>query len=385
MSAAAWLGLLCVALFGAWLWQWQRSILLSREKWRAVSDARALAAQLDHRNSRLDALFATVNEAILRLNKAGDVLALNVQARKLFHLPRSFDLPQPMTALYRRPGWNAAVRRALAQMPEPVEIPDIHLDNYVLAVRLAPLGDDEALLLCLDVTRQRELEAERDRLLRDLMHDLKTPLTSILGYARSIEKFSANEAVCRESAQTIVQEAGRLNRLIESMLTLDQSEGRKIAEEAVCNAVDVAGQLQQLMAPMAEGKGVDFQVSVDGECGNFPMNDGDLYRLMTNLVENAIRFTPDGGHVSLDLRRVEDEFRLCVSDDGPGIDPGHLPHVTERFYRADDSRNAESGGHGLGLAIVQEIVNRYGGNLVLANRPEGGLKACVYVKPSESG
>jgi len=361
---------------------WQRKKLrhLSREQRRCTSEMQALDEQLRQRSDRLDAIFSTVNEAIIRLDKEGNVLAMNEQARRLFRLPRTLRMPQPMTVFYRRTKWNRAVRKALAQMPEPCEIPDIHIGDYVLAVRLAPLGEAEALLLCLDISRQRELEAQRDQLMRDLMHDLKTPLTSILGYARSIESFGDNKALCKEAANTIVQESKRLNQLIESMLTLHQLAEDLVPGDVVCDALMVVHELQQLLMPVAKKKGIRLDVAVDDDCDVFPMDGSDLYRLLTNVVENAIRHTPQGGYVSLYMHCADGEASLRVIDNGPGIDPKHLPRVTERFYRTEDERGRQSsgqGGHGMGLAIVQETVNRYGGRLVLSNRPEGGLEVRV--------
>ncbi len=379
MISAWWLLPLFVLLF---LFLWQRKKLrdLSREQRRRSSEMQALDKQLRQRSDRLDAIFSTVNEAIIRLDKEGNVLAMNEQARRLFRLPRALRMPQPMTVFYRRTKWNKAIRKALAQMPEPCEIPDIYIGDYVLAVRLAPLGESEALLLCLDISRQRELEAQRDQLLRDLMHDLKTPLTSILGYARTIESFGDNKALCKEAANTIVQESKRLNQLIESMLTLHQLAEDRVPGDVVCDALAVVHELQQLLMPVAKKKGVRLDVAVDDACDAFPMDGSDLYRLLTNVVENAIRHTPQGGYVSLYMHCADGEASLRVIDNGPGINPKHLPRVTERFYRTEDERGRQSsgqGGHGMGLAIVQETVNRYGGHLVLSNRPEGGLEVRV--------
>jgi two-component system phosphate regulon sensor histidine kinase PhoR len=351
--------------------------------WQVESDLAAMNEKLKQRSDHLDAIFATVNEAIVRLDAEGNVLSLNPQARRVFRLPRHLSMPQPMPVLYRSTKWNKALRRALAQMPEPFDIPDINIHEHVLAIRLAPLGESEALLLCLDVSHQHELEAQRDQLVRDLMHDMKTPLTSILGYARSIESFGDNKELRKEAVQTIVQESKRLNQLLESLLTLDTlSQGLPI-EDAKCDAAQVARELEQLLKPVAKRVSVKLKVTVHGDCEHFPMDGGDLYRVLINVVENAIRYTPVGSTVTLDVRCDGNEAMFSVVDEGPGIDSRHLPHVTERFYRAEDDRGRQvgeqSGGHGMGLAIVQETINRYSGRLQLANLPQGGLEVRVQL------
>ena len=351
--------------------------------WQAESDLATLNEKFQQRSDRLDAVFATVNEAIVRLDAEGNVLSVNHQARRVFRLPRDLSMPQPMAVLYRNTKWNKALRKALAQIPEPFDIPDITIHEHVLAIRLAPLGESEALLLCLDVSRQHELEAQRDQLVRDLMHDMKTPLTSILGYARSIESFGDNKDLRKEAVQTIVQESKRLNQLLESMLTLDTLSLGPPIENAKCDATQVARELEQLLKPVAKRASVKLKLAMHGDCEHFPMDGGDLYRVLTNVVENGIRYTPVGGSVTLDIACDAKEAMFSVVDEGPGIDPKHLPHVTERFYRAEDDRGRHAGeqsaGHGMGLAIVQETVHRYSGRLQLANLQQGGLEVRVQL------
>lgn len=361
---------------------------LRQELWKNRSELTTLGNQLRRRSDRLDAVISTVNEAIIRLDSHANVLSVNPQAARVFRLPRNMSMPQPMTVLYRGTRWNNILRKALRQMPEPLEVPDIRIRDHVLAVRLAPLGEGEALLLCLDVSQQRELERQRDQLVRDLMHDMKTPLTSILGYARSIESFGDNPGLRGEAVQTIVQESRRLNQLLDSMLTLDSLNHARPDGNASCDARVAARELEQLFKPVADRQGVHLAIDIHGDCKQFPMDGADFYRVLTNLVENAIRHTPGGGHVMLEISGAEQESGFRVVDEGPGITPKHLPHVTERFYRAQDDRGRQSGaqgsGHGMGLAIVQETVNRYEGRLSLANRPQGGLDVRVQLPPRKN-
>jgi len=359
------------------LWQRRQVKNLQSELWRLRSEHEELSRRLQRRSDRMDALFATMNEAVLRLDMQGNVVALNDRARRVFQLPKQLPLPQPMTALYRQPQWNKGIQEALSQLPEPCDLPDIRMRDYTLAVRLTPLGNEQALLLCLDVSKQRQLEAQRERLVRDLMHDLKTPLTSILGYARSIETFGGDKKLRKEATETIVQEAKRLNQLLESMLTFDQLPGKQPGADNRCNLPRVVHEFRVLIRPIAEAAGVKFEADMDADIQSFPMDADDLHRVLTNLVDNAIRYSPKSGKVRLLIARQNGRVELRVTDEGQGITPKHLPHVTERFYRADDSRTAARGGHGVGLAIVAETTARYGGELTLANRRKGGLEVRI--------
>ena len=382
---SAWWLMLPVALWWVHAW-WQRRQVhsLRDELWRLRSKHEELTQRLQRRSDRMDALFATMNEAVLRLDMQGNVVALNDRARRAFRLSRQISLPQPINALYRQPHWNKAMRKALAQLPDPYDLPDIHIQDCAFAVRLAPLGNEQALLLCLDVSKQRQLEAERERLVRDLMHDLKTPLTSILGYARSIETFGKDKKLRKEATETIVREAKRLNQLLQSILTFDQLADKQPGSDSCCDLPQVVHELRALIKPVAKSAGVQFDVDMVAGIQTFPMDADDLHRVLTNLVDNAIRYSPKNGKVCLMITSQNDHVELRVTDEGPGIAPKHLPHVTERFYRADDSRAAGSVGHGVGLAIVAETTARYGGELTLVNRKKGGLEVRIRMAASST-
>jgi len=375
---SAWWLMVPLVFWWAHAW-WQRTQIkrLRNELWRLRSEHEELSQRLRRRSDRMDALFATMNEAVLRMDMQGNVVALNERARRAFRLSKQLPLPQPMNVLYRQPQWNKAIRKALGQLPEPYDLPDIHIQDCTLAVRLAPLGNEQALLLCLDVSKQRQLEMQRERLVRDLMHDLKTPLTSILGYARTIETFGKDKKLRKEATETIVREAKRLNQLLGSMLTFDVLADKQPAAESCCNLAQAVHELSALIKPVAKAADVQFETNMDADIQSFPMDADDLHRVLTNLVDNAIRYSPKNGKVCLNAARKNGHMELCVTDEGPGIVPKHMPHVTERFYRADDSRTAGSDRHGVGLAIVAETISRYGGELTLVNRKEGGLEVRV--------
>ncbi len=386
MISAWWLMLPLIPWWAHALWQRRQVDSLRDGLWRLRSEHEELSQRLQRRSDRMDALFATMNEAVLRLDIQGNVVALNHQARRIFRLSKQLSLPQPINILYRQPQWNKAIRKALGQLPEPYDLPDICLETRILAVRLAPLGHEQALLLCLDVSKQRELEAQRERLVHDLMHDFKTPLTSILGYARTIEAFGKDKNLRKEATETIVREAKRLNELLESTLTFDRLTGKQPETDICCDLPRVVLELSVLIKPVAQAANVQFETSLAADIQSFPMDADNIHRVLINLVENAIRYSPKGGKVSLNAVRRNNHLELCVMDEGPGIAPRHLPHVTERFYRADDSRTATHGGHGVGLAIVAETTARYGGELTLVNRRGGGLEVRIrMVAPGISG
>ena len=179
----------------------------------------ALKHALKAHDRRLDVLLSSISEAVLRVDDQGQVLGGNGQAQKLFHFSSETVFPQSILVFYRDTEWLESFKKAVAALPAQKDLPEMKVNGRVLLPRLAALGEHEALLLCLDVTAYSQLQQKQKSLLENLMHDLKTPLTSLLGYARSIEAFGDDIALRQEAVQVIVREAKHINGLMNHMLT----------------------------------------------------------------------------------------------------------------------------------------------------------------------
>jgi len=348
--------------------------LLTKELKSLKDSQGSLISTLKSRGKRLDVLFAEMNEVVMRVDRLGRVMAVNPHATEMFEMGSVLDLPQSMLVFYRDPEWHNAFSEALKILPEASSLPDIYVGKRVLAPRIAPLGKEQALLLCVDVTDKHRMETQRKTLFANLMHDLKTPLTSILGYARSIESFGDDPAVRHEAAQVIADESVRANEFLNALLTLDQVESFtpdisvSSDPQQVCQTV-VHGFSSQLAANQVEIEWAGFDSIV-----RVQMAESDLHRIMDNLIENALRYTPKGSNILINGYGNESAFRLEVIDQGDGVPEKELPRLTERFYRGDMARsNSLEAGHGLGLAIVNELLMKYGGKLKLKNHERFGL------------
>jgi len=331
----------------------------------------AIKLQLDS-NERLDALLAEVNEAVLRINGSGTVTAANPCARAIFGIESS-PLPQPMLQLYRDADWSALLVQAVTMLPKKTKLPQIELPERVLEPRLARLDNGEALLLCLDVTVRHKLELQRRTFLSNLMHDLKTPLTSLLGYARSMESFGDQADFRKEAAAVIADEAKHVNHLLDVLLTLDQAECGKRDKHACCDGVEVLRRSVDMLVPQCSEKHLSLSFKHDDEELMLAVNFDTVDRVVTNLLVNAINYSPDRGSISMRLVRLDKCCKVSIEDEGPGIPEKHLPRVTERFYRVDKARNRQHNSHGLGLSIVKELLDASDGELKLSNREPHGL------------
>ena len=332
------------------------------------------------RGRRLDVLLSTISEVVLRVDEQGRVLGGNEQAESLFHFKRSIMLPQSILVFYRDSEWLKSFQEAIDALPEQKILPEMKVNGRVLLPRLAALSDKEALLLCLDVTAYTRLQQKQKSLLENLMHDLKTPLTSLLGYARSIEAFADDEALRREATTVIAKEAKHINDLMNSMLTLNQIEYDKTEKDVNCSIINVHQQVWDSLQHKIHDKAVKLDVDIDVDSEMVSMNEIDCHRILMNIAENALKFSPEGSNIFCRIIEKETCVSISIQDQGYGIPETHIKRVVERFYRVDNVRGREKQeGHGLGLAIVKETLERDGGRLLLENSEDGGLVVTVTI------
>jgi len=221
------------------------------------------------------------------------------------------------------------------------------------------------------LARLEEAFARERQFISDASHELKTPLTSINANAQMLVRWGdRDEQVRKESLQTIVSESATLADMVNGMLTLAKADSGDAIPKEPTSLAAVAREAVSATAQRAGDKGLDLRLEADGES---PIVDADsalVRQMITNLIDNAIKFTEHGG-VTVRVVGTDGEAIVEVQDTGPGIDPQELPHIFDRFYRTDKSRTRDVPGTGLGLAIVRSIARVHAGR-VEAQRPEGG-------------
>lgn len=364
-----------------------RAQLLQREQElrHLESSYGSLESSLNRRGRRLDVLFSSINEAVMRVDHAGRVLAANEKARKLFDIAEQLPLPQSMLMFYRNPDWLVAFRQALTSMPDSSSLPELTVLDHTLVPKLASLGKDQALLIFFDITDQKRLEAQRKSLFASLMHDLKTPLTSMLGYARSIEAFDDEPELRKEAARTIAEEARRINQLLDALLTLEKLGQIPVDPEAHCDLLDAWGEASDSCANSMDEKDIQLDIQLPDDIPELAMAHQDLERILVNILENALRHSPDKGTLFIHGERRGPRLMFELTDQGKGVAEHELGKLTERFYRGDEARNRKHGeGHGLGLAIVQELCRKYHGDLEIHNHPQYGLSVRLWLPIHET-
>ena len=324
---------------------------------RLTDELRSHLSELGRERDEMETLIDCMAEGVVALTDDGRVLRTNRAVRALLELPA---VPQfsPIGAVIRHAELRDALEDSVTVEEQSREI-EIGGRNILLASRALDRGG--AVTTLLDITELRHLEQVRRDFVANASHELKTPLTSIRGYAETLVESDPPEDLRRKFLASIRNNTLRLQRLVDDLLDISRLEsgGWSAASERVAVAA-VAREARDLVVANAERPPAAFTVEGDAEV----LGDRQaLLHIFRNLIENAFRHTPSSGHVRVDVSTDgRGKVEVAVSDDGEGIPARALPRIFERFYRADSSRARDAGGTGLGLAIVKHLVAAMGGD-----------------------
>lgn len=242
---------------------------------------------------------------------------------------------------------------------------------------------DHVVLFFEDQSGLREITEMRRDFIANVSHELKTPLTSLLGFIETLQSTAKNDKKAQTHFLAIMEnEAKRMDRMVGDLLSLSRVEAtERIRPTDIVEVNTIVRQSALALEPMINSADIVLNIDVP-EYPVFAVGDKDqLGQVLINLIENAVKYGNYGGTVDLRLRGVRYEAKLrseavsvSVEDFGPGIDPFYIPRITERFFRIDNHRSRELGGTGLGLAIVKHIINRHRGRLLIESQIGIGTK-----------
>ena len=327
--------------------------------------------QLQDSQSRLNEFLAAIQASpsgVVLLDAQDRIEWCNHTATQHFGFDARRDVMQHVANLVREPAFRAymasndfshdVVLTGSASVPgRPVNL-SVHVHAY---------GADRKLLLSRDITAVELAEAMRRDFVANVSHEIRTPLTVLSGFIETLQTLPLKDAERERFLELMAKQSQRMQSLVNDLLTLSRLEGSPqpgssdwvSAQALMVQCEQEAKALSVLLFP--NGHRLEFDVVSAGEIAGV---QNELLSAMSNLVTNAVRYTPDAGTIRVSWKILNDgrgEFK--VKDSGPGIAPEHIPRLTERFYRIDRSRSRETGGTGLGLAIVKHVVQRHGGEL----------------------
>jgi two-component system phosphate regulon sensor histidine kinase PhoR len=335
--------------------------LLRRQR---QSESRLTATLEDFRQAG-----AAMPDGMVILDAQDRIEWCNPVAEQHFGLDRRRDAGQSITYLVRQPQFVEYLQAQ--RYSEPLELRQTRGD-LILSVQLVPYGDQQKLMISRDVTDLERVETMRRDFIANVSHELRTPLTVLSGFLETIMDIKpADSELLRRSLPLMMDQTERMRRLVEDLLTLSRLESshNPPREESV-NVPELARVLYHDALALSAGR---HRIVLD-QAGEdwLTASEEELRSAFSNLVSNAVRYTPAGGEIVVAWQRRGPEAVFSVRDTGIGIASQHLPRLTERFYRVDRSRSRETGGTGLGLAIVKHVLNRHQARLEIASEPGRG-------------
>jgi two-component system, OmpR family, phosphate regulon sensor histidine kinase PhoR len=329
---------------------------------------RALALEQQRLVQFLRGIEASPN-GVLLLDADEKIEWCNAVAADHFGLDPVRDLAQRVTNLVRTPIFVSHLQAGL--FDEPVLVADT-VSRRTLSVLIRPYGDGLKLVLSQDITERERAEGMRRDFVANVSHEIRTPLTVLAGFVETMGSLPLSEVERRRVLLLMTQQTDRMQALVADLLTLAQLEGSP--RPAPDRWVAVAPLMQRVQVDAAALSHQRHVLSfIGGDDAEIAGSDSELQSAIGNLVNNAVRYTPEGGQVSVRFAwRDDGSAYIEVADSGVGISREHIPRLTERFYRVDSSRSRETGGTGLGLSIVKHVVQRHGGEVDIDSEPGRG-------------
>ncbi|MFN2381075.1 MAG: phosphate regulon sensor histidine kinase PhoR [Guyparkeria sp.] len=325
----------------------------------------------------------TVPDAMVVLTEEREIEWLNLAAIEMLGLNHS-DVGLRLDNLWRSPAFVSWLVQGEERPPLEISAPGD--DSRALSLRIEPYGSDRYLLIGRDVTALHRLQGVRQDFVANVSHELRTPLTVLAGYVETLlDTDEGQDPQMHRILSNMHQQADRMRRIVEDLLLLSRLETSKPDTE-LFEAIDVSRLLEPILndARLVSGEeGHDIRADLDPALRLWGVSR-ELQSAFSNLVFNAVKYTPAGGRVEVCWARDEQGRAVfSVRDTGIGIETRHIPRLTERFYRIDVGRSRSRGGTGLGLAIVKHVALRHGARLEIDSTPgEGSCFRVIFSTPA---
>jgi len=353
---------------------------LARRATMAIENAR-LFRQVEER-AQAARVLATIGDGVFLVDRSGRIRLWNAAAERITGVSEADVLGHPAATAI--PGWAAAEPRVPLGSPgkptRPESVP-LELDAGELWISIAAVGYEEGTVYAFrDLTEERALESMRQDLVATVSHELRTPLAAIYGAALTLRRDDVRlEAQMRDKLlEVVVEESGRLSEIVNDLLLASQLDSGKLRVNIEqCDPLEIA-QLEIAAAKTHLPKNVELVLAAPQSLPPVAADAGQLRQVLSNLIDNAIKYSPDGGTVTLALGARDHHIRFAVTDSGLGIPPVEQRRIFEKFYRLDPDMTRGIGGTGLGLYICRELVRRVNGRIWVES--ESGRGSTFFVE-----
>ncbi|MXX76617.1 MAG: PAS domain-containing protein [Holophagales bacterium] len=353
--------------------------------------------QLKAERNRLTAVLGGMVEGVVAIDRDRRVLHLNAVAANWFGRPEpELAVGRPIYELSRQPEISGALIEAMEKRTQVsrtfalVRLAGEERNRFELNASplLSSRRDGEpvegAVAVIHDITELERLESVRRDFVSNVSHELKTPLTAIRGYVETLLDGDPIDGPTRgRFLRKIRRQSNRLGALVSDLLTLSRIESSIEPPEKVLDLRSAAGEVLNLLGPASEERGLELVAEFPDEAVEVLGEEEAIRQALSNLVDNAVKYSSAGGRVVVRLQARNGRAVLEVEDRGPGIASEHLDRIFERFYRVDRARSRELGGTGLGLAIVKNVARRHGGGVEVESERGRGSTFRLWLPAAE--
>jgi two-component system, OmpR family, phosphate regulon sensor histidine kinase PhoR len=369
----------------------------SMEMSRVAEAMNQMADQLEERiqtirlqQNEQNAVFSSMTESVLALDNEEKILNFNQAAGLLFTIPLETGRGRSVQEVIRNPDLERFLKKAF-ENTEPIEAEIVirEEEERILQARSSLLKNAEGkrigiLIVMNDITKLKKLETIRKDFVANVSHELRTPVTSIKGFIETLKNGAVNDPSEREHfLDILLRQTDRLNAILEDLLSLSRIEQESEKDEIILETGDLKkmmGAAIQNCQKKAEEKNI--RIIRSGEENILvKMNPSLIEQALTNLIDNAIKYSDEGKEIRVSVRQTEKQIQISVQDFGCGISKEHLSRIFERFYRVDKARSRKMGGTGLGLSIVKHIVQAHKGEIKVESTPGKGSTFSLYLTP----
>ena len=326
-----------------------------------------------------------LEDGVIILDKLNQLIFATPRAERYLGIDLERDKGKSIVNMIRNPNFAAFIK--IGKVNDTVLIEDINFIKKAMEFKLAPYDENEKLLICRDVTKLRKLERERENFVASASHELKTPLTVILGYLETLTELNPERKEALDMIEEMSSQAKRMSKLINELLVFSRLEQTQpLNEKKIINIENLLSDLLKLSENVTKGS---RKITTDLQPFLTLLGwEEHIRSAFWNLIHNAINYTGKNGNISISWQETKTGGAIFeVSDNGIGIESHHIDKLTERFYRVDSDRSRATGGTGLGLSIVNEIVREHNGALEIVSQPRKGssfkiiFPASTIIKP----
>lgn len=314
-------------------------------------------------------------DGVLSLDQSNHILWANKKIQRMLGIKIPDDLNKPITYIFR----DTKLLDLIDANDNKKSI-SIIIDDNKYQINLIEFGAENKLLICRNINNEEKSEAIRKRFISDVSHELKTPLTVIMGNSELMLNADIEQKQQKILLNATLDQAQRMNTLIADLISLNRVDTTKtILRDKKVMVTDLKNQILSSLSSLRLKKDISFEFNIDSK-KNILGSFSEVYSALENLVSNAFRYT-DKGSISINWSIIKGQGVLSVTDSGIGISKEHLTKITDRFYRVDTDRSRNSGGTGLGLAIVKNIMDHHNGSIeIKSDVSKGSTFSLVFPK-----